>query len=72
MMCFTRTGLPRPTKLPDREEIGRAYFLRVGPRPGWLFARAAIHEIPEAEGPEVVTHVVRERLLAAESSPALR
>lgn len=37
-------------------ESGKAYFLRVGPRPGWLFARAAIYEIPEAEGRQVVLH----------------
>jgi Protein of unknown function (DUF2846) len=35
-------------------EAGKAYFLRVGPRPGWIQSRVAIYEIDATEGQRVV------------------
>lgn len=52
---FVAAGRENEDAIALRVESGRAYFLRVGPRPGWLFARAAIYEIPDAEGREVVS-----------------
>jgi hypothetical protein len=51
---FTAAGHENEDPVALTAEGGKAYFLRVGPRPGWLFARAAIYEIPEAEGRQVV------------------
>lgn len=51
---FAASGNENEDSVTLTVENGKAYFLRVGPRPGWLFSRVAIHEIPEAEGRRVV------------------
>jgi hypothetical protein len=35
-------------------EPGKSYYLRVGPRPGWMDPRVAIYQLDDAEGRRVV------------------
>jgi len=51
---ITALGGENESAVPLTTEAGKVYFLRVGPRPGWIQARVAIYELPENEGRRVV------------------